>query len=94
MTAARTSGSTRSAGPLADEDETRVAAARVTATRLGTALVRDPLDRTVHEEMRQFLDHDSEPALMSWETLKSRTPEQLKARIAALLTAQAQRSAS
>ena len=41
-----------------------------------------------------FLDHDSEPALMSWETLKSRTPEHLKSRIDALLTAQAQRSAS
>lgn len=94
MTAAHTSGPTRSAGPLADEDETRVATARITATRLGTALVRDPLDRTVHEQMRHFLDHDSEPALMSWETLKSRTPEQLKSRIAALLTAQAQRSAS
>jgi hypothetical protein len=94
MTAAHTSGPTRAAGPLADEDETRVATARITATRLGTALVRDPLDRTVHEQMRHFLDHDSEPALMSWETLKSRTPEQLKSRIAALLTAQAQRNAS
>ncbi|GHG22818.1 hypothetical protein ACFFSH_28855 [Streptomyces filamentosus] len=93
MAAAPYTGPARS-GPLADEDETRVASARITATRLGTALVRDPLDRTVHEQMRQFLDNDSEPALQSWEVLKARTPEQLKSRIAELLTAQAQRSVS
>ncbi|MFJ6438234.1 hypothetical protein [Streptomyces sp. NPDC091416] len=81
-------------GRRADADETRVACARIAATRLGTALVRDPLDRTVHEQMRQFLDRDSEPALRSWEALKARTPQELKARIAELLTAQAQRSAS
>lgn len=81
-------------GSLADEDETRVASARLTATRLGTALVRDPLDRTLHEQMRQFLDNDSEPALRSWEALKARTPEQLKSRITELLTAQAERSVS
>ncbi|MCX4682317.1 hypothetical protein OG413_44860 [Streptomyces sp. NBC_01433] len=94
MTAARITGPDRSADSLADEDETRVASARITATRLGTALVRDPLDRTVHEQMRHFLDHDSEPALKSWDVLVSRTPEQLKSRIVELLTARAERSVS
>ncbi|MFZ3491644.1 hypothetical protein ACODT5_00125 [Streptomyces sp. 5.8] len=94
MNAAHPTATNPSAGLLADDDETRVAVARITATRLGTALVRDPLDRNVHDEMRRFLEHDSEPALTSWETLKSRTPEQLKARISALLTAQAQRSSA
>ncbi|QCX82172.1 hypothetical protein C9F11_42960 (plasmid) [Streptomyces sp. YIM 121038] len=93
MTATSSTGSAP-AGSLADEDETRVASARITATRLGTALVRDPLDRTVHEQMRHFLDHDSEPALRSWAALKARTPEELKSRIAELLMAQAERSVS
>lgn len=80
--------------PFADEDETRVARARRKATLLATAMVRDPLDRTVHEEMRRFLDEESEPALLSWEAMLTRTPAELRDRIRVVITDLAHREAS
>ncbi|WP_439681472.1 hypothetical protein [Embleya sp. MST-111070] len=78
-------------GGLLDDDESRVAAARRQVTRLAAALVLEPLDRDLHEALRAFLDNDSEPALQSWDALLSRTPEELRARIHALLTARGDR---
>ncbi|MCM2430883.1 hypothetical protein [Streptomyces sp. RKAG337] len=81
-------------GPLLDDDETRVARARRQLTQLGTALVRDPLDRRVHQALRTYMDHDSEAALLSWEAMLQRTPEELRERIRAVITAHAERKAS
>lgn len=80
--------------PFLDEDETRVAQARRQLTELGTALVRDPLNRRVHEALSQFLERDSEAALRSWESMLQRSPEELRERIRDVLTAQAERRLS
>ncbi|MCG7524037.1 hypothetical protein MHW47_06220 [Streptomyces sp. OfavH-34-F] len=80
--------------PLLDEDETRVARARRQLTQLGTALVLDPLDRGVHQALRHFMEADSEAALRSWESMLRRSPEELRERIRAVITAQAERRAS
>lgn len=80
------------ASPLLDEDERRVAQARRRLTQLGAALVRNPLDRDVHQEVRAYLEAESESALRSWEALLARSPEELRARIRAVLTAQAERT--
>ncbi|MER6118016.1 MULTISPECIES: hypothetical protein [unclassified Streptomyces] len=92
--------STSLAGPhgpsdsLLDEDETRVARARRQLTELGTALVLAPFDRGVHQALRRFMERDSEPALQSWESMLQRTPDELRERIRAVITAQAERRAS
>lgn len=83
-----------SAEPLLDEDETRVARARRQLTQLGTALVLDPLDRGVHQALRHYMECDSEAALRSWESMLRRSPEELRERIRAVITAQAERRAS
>ncbi|MEU9255737.1 hypothetical protein AB0D66_28300 [Streptomyces sp. NPDC048270] len=80
--------------PLLDDDETRVAQARRHLTHLGTALVRDPLDRRVHQALRAYMEKDSEAALQSWEVMLQRTPEELRERIRTVITAQAERQAS
>jgi hypothetical protein len=71
-----------------------VARARRRLTQLGTALVRDPLDRRVHQALRAFMETDSEAALRSWEVILQRTPEELRARIRAVLSACAKRRPS
>ncbi|MFF2378421.1 hypothetical protein ACFVUW_28930 [Streptomyces xiamenensis] len=80
--------------PLLDEDETLVAHARHQLTRLGTALVLDPLDRGVHLELRHFMECYSEAALRSWDSMLQRSPEELSERIRAVISAQADRKAS
>ena len=86
-------GSPSPASPVLDEDEARVARARHLLTKLGTALVRDPLDRRVHSALRTFMETDSEPALRSWDVIVQRTPEELRARICAVLSAGTKRRA-
>ncbi|MCX5216190.1 hypothetical protein OG689_44450 [Kitasatospora sp. NBC_00240] len=81
------------ASPLFDEDERRVAQARRRLTQLGAALVRNPLDREVHQEVRAFFEAESESALRSWEVLLTRSPDELRARIRAVLTAQVEQCA-
>lgn len=80
--------------PTLDADEERVARARRRLTMLATALVQNPLDRQVHKDLRAFMDSESEPALQSWETLLSRTPDELRQRIRTLLESQVTRRAS
>lgn len=80
--------------PSLDDDEERVARARRRLTGLATALVLNPLDRQVHEDLRTFMDSESEPALQSWEALLSRSPDELRERISALLSSQVTRRAS
>ncbi|MEU0111931.1 hypothetical protein ABZ313_42230 [Streptomyces sp. NPDC006251] len=80
------------AAPLLDADEERVARARRRLTLLATALVQNPLDRQVHQDLRAFMDSESEPALQSWEALLSRSPEELRERIRTLLEGQARRA--
>ncbi|MFD8887515.1 hypothetical protein ACFV0H_34255 [Streptomyces erythrochromogenes] len=79
---------------LLDADEARVARASRDLTLLAAALVSRPMDRDLHEQMRAFLDSESEPALASWDVLLARTPAQLKERISTVLTVQALRTAS
>lgn len=83
-----------STSPLLDDDEARVAKARHRLTQLAAALVRDPLNRTVHDELQRYLATEAEPALQSWDVLLARTPEQLRERIRAVITGQAGRRAS
>ncbi len=80
--------------PLLDDDEARVARARLQLTQLAADLVRDPLSRTVHQALRAFLETDSEPALRSWEAMLARSPEELRERIRTVITSQAERRAS
>jgi hypothetical protein len=80
--------------PPLDDDEERVARARRRLTGLATALVLNPLDRQVHADLRDFMDSESEPALQSWEALLSRSPDELRERISALLGSQVARRAS
>ncbi|NUK15804.1 MULTISPECIES: hypothetical protein [Streptomyces] len=82
-----------SAPPL-DDDEERVARARRRLTVLATALVQNPLDRQVHQDLRAFMDSESEPALQSWEALLSRSPDELRERIRTLLGSHVARRAS
>ncbi|WP_327740614.1 hypothetical protein OG749_47145 (plasmid) [Streptomyces nojiriensis] len=79
---------------LLDSDEARVARASRELTKIAAALVSRPMDRDLHEQMRAFLDSESEPALTSWDVLLARTPAQLKERISTVLTVQALRTAS
>lgn len=79
---------------LLDADEARVARASRELTKIAAALVSRPMDRDLHEQMRAFLDSDSEPALASWDLLLARTPAELKERISTVLTVQALRTAS
>ncbi|MFD8947758.1 hypothetical protein ACFV0B_02710 [Streptomyces xanthophaeus] len=79
---------------LLDADEARVARASLALTTIAAALVSRPMDRDLHEQMRAFLDGESEPALASWDALLARTPAQLKERISTVLTVQALRTAS
>ncbi|GAA1227377.1 hypothetical protein [Streptomyces rhizosphaericus] len=79
---------------LLDTDETRVARASRHLTKIAAAMVSQPMDRDLHEQMRGFLARESEPALASWEVLLARTPDELKERISTVLTAQALRRAS
>ncbi|MER5549982.1 hypothetical protein ABT072_48255, partial [Streptomyces sp. NPDC002589] len=79
---------------LLDADEARVARASRELTKIAAALVSRPMDRALHEQMRDFLDRESESALASWDVLLARTPAQLKERISTVLTVQALRTAS
>ncbi|MEU2514714.1 hypothetical protein [Streptomyces syringium] len=82
------------ARPVPDADELLVARARRQAILLAAALVREPLDRKVHQDLRTFVENDSEPALRAWESLLSRTPEELRDRIRTVLLRHTSRRAS
>jgi hypothetical protein len=77
---------------LLDTAEGRVACASRELTKIAAALVSR--DRELHEQMRVFLDRDSEPAPASWDVLLARTPDQLKERMSTILTLQALGAAS
>ncbi|MEV4506652.1 hypothetical protein [Streptomyces klenkii] len=73
------------AHPVADAEELLVAHARRQAILLAAALVREPLNRKVHQDLRTFVEKDSEPALRAWESLISRHPDELRERIRTVL---------
>ena len=79
---------------LLDADEARVARASRDLTKIAASLVSRPMDRELHQQMRAFLDRESEPALASWDVLLARTPAELKERISTVLTVQALRAVS
>lgn len=79
---------------LLDADEARVARTSRELTKIAAALVSRPMDRKLHEQMRAFLERESEASLASWDVLVQRTPDQLKERISTVLTVHALRRSS
>ncbi|MFC5149001.1 hypothetical protein [Streptomyces aureoversilis] len=73
------------AAQVADAEELLVARARRQALLLAAALVREPMNRKVHQDLRTFVEKDSEPALRAWESLISRHPDELRERIRTVL---------
>ncbi|MFI1258940.1 hypothetical protein ACH4U6_34910 [Streptomyces netropsis] len=73
------------APPMAEPEELLVARARRQAILLAAALVREPLNRKVHQDLRAFVERDSEPALRAWESLVARHPDELRERIRVVL---------
>ena len=67
-----------------DADEERVTRARRLLTQMGAALVCQPFDTRVHDQLRAFLTEDADDVLASLTVLRQRPEDELRRRAAEL----------